>query len=115
MTTVDSNLIQPTTSLAWAGIPGVLSFDPLAALDRYYDKMPIDTDVAQQDWSVNEKQTIGFARFGIDTALGNDAGARQCRRPVRAREPGGRRQGGQQRHHHRPAAAAPPTTTSCPA
>jgi iron complex outermembrane receptor protein len=66
-TTVPSDIIQPTTSLAWAGIPGVLSYDPLAALNRFYDKMPIDTDVAQQDWAVTEKQTVGFVRFGIDT------------------------------------------------
>jgi iron complex outermembrane receptor protein len=70
LTTVPANLIQPTTSLAWAGIPGVLTFDSLAALNQFYDKMPLDTDVAQQDWSVREKQTIGFVRFGIDTELG---------------------------------------------
>ncbi|ALK97897.2 TonB-dependent receptor [Massilia sp. WG5] len=70
MTTVGSDIIQPTTSLAWAGIPGVLSFDPIAAINRYYDKMPIDTDVAQQDWSVSEKQSIGYLRFGIDAELG---------------------------------------------
>jgi len=69
-TTVDANIIQPTTSLAWAGIPGVLSFDPIAALNRYYDKMPLDTDVAQQDWGVTEKQTLGYLRLGIDTQLG---------------------------------------------
>jgi iron complex outermembrane receptor protein len=71
MTTVGSDIIQPTTSLAWAGIPGVLTFDPIAAINRYYDKMPVDTDVAQQDWGVTEKQTLGYVRFGIDTALGN--------------------------------------------
>jgi iron complex outermembrane receptor protein len=38
--------------------------------EPFYDKMPIDTDVAQQDWSVREKQTVGFVRFGIDTELG---------------------------------------------
>ncbi len=70
LTTVPSDLIQPSTSLAWAGIPAVLSFDPLAALGRFYDKMPIDTDVAQQDWAVTEKQSVGFVRFGIDTELG---------------------------------------------
>ncbi|MFC5549065.1 TonB-dependent receptor [Massilia aerilata] len=70
ITTVGSDIIQPTTSLAWAGIPGVLTFDPIAAIDRYYDKMPVDTDVAQQDWSVTEKQTLGYLRLGIDTALG---------------------------------------------
>jgi iron complex outermembrane receptor protein len=71
ITTVGSDIIQPTTSLAWAGIPGMLTFDPLAAIDRYYDKLPVDTDVAQQDWGVTEKQAIGYLRLGIDTALGN--------------------------------------------
>jgi len=70
LTTVPGDIIQPSTSLAWAGIPGVLSFDPLAALNRFYDKMPLDTDVAQQDWAVTEKQSVGFVRFGIDTELG---------------------------------------------
>jgi iron complex outermembrane receptor protein len=70
LTTVDGDIVQPTTSLAWAGIPGVLSFDPRAALERYYDKLPVDTDVAQQDWGVVEKQALGYARLGIDTQLG---------------------------------------------
>ncbi len=69
-TTVPSDIIQPTTSLSWAGIPGVLSFDPIAALNRFYDKMPLDTDVAQQDWSVTEKQSLAYLRLGIDTQLG---------------------------------------------
>ena len=70
LTTVPADIIHPTTSLAWAGIPGVLSFDPRAALDRFYDKRPVDTDVAQQDWEVSEKQAIGYLRLGIDTDLG---------------------------------------------
>jgi iron complex outermembrane receptor protein len=69
-TTVPANLIQPSTSLAWAGIPAVLSFNSLAAFDTLYDKLPLDTDVAQQDWSVTEKQAVGYVRFGIDTELG---------------------------------------------
>lgn len=69
LTTVPADILQPTTSLAWAGIPGVLTFDPAAALERFYDKRPVDTDVAQQDWSVTEKQSTGFVRFGIDTDL----------------------------------------------
>lgn len=70
LTAMPSELIQPSTSLAWAGIPSVLSFDPLAAIGRFYEKMPLDTDVAQQDWGVTEKQSVGFVRFGIDTELG---------------------------------------------
>ncbi|MCD2518381.1 TonB-dependent receptor [Massilia sp. G4R7] len=75
LTTVPADIIGPTTSLAWAGIPGVLSFDPRAALDRFYDKRPVDTDVAQQDWAVSEKQALGYLRLGIDTDLG-DVGLR---------------------------------------
>ena len=71
LTTVPADIIGPTTSLAWAGIPGVLSFDPRAALERFYDKRPVDTDVAQQDWAVSEKQAIGYLRLGIDTDLGS--------------------------------------------
>ncbi|OON62778.1 TonB-dependent receptor [Massilia sp. KIM] len=70
LTTVPADLIGPTTSLAWAGIPGVLSFDPRAALATFYDKRPVDTDVAQQDWEVEEEQAIGYLRLGIDSALG---------------------------------------------
>lgn len=70
LTTVPADIIGPTTSLSWAGIPGVLTFDPRAALERFYDKRPVDTDVAQQDWKVSEKQAIGYLRLGIDTDLG---------------------------------------------
>ncbi len=75
LTTVPADIIQPSTSLSWAGIPGVLSFDPRAALDRFYDKRPVDTDVAQQDWAVSEKQALGYLRLGIDTDIG-DVGLR---------------------------------------
>lgn len=71
LTSVPADIIQPTTSLSWAGIPGVLSFDPRAAIERFYVKRPVDTDVAQQDWAVSEKQAIGYLRLGIDTDLGN--------------------------------------------
>ena len=70
LTAVPADIIGPTTSLSWAGIPGVLSFDPRAAIDRLYDKRPVDTDVAQQDWEVSEKQAIGYLRLAIDTDLG---------------------------------------------
>lgn len=67
---VASDLLSPNTSLSFAGIPAVLSYDALAALSRYYDIQPEDTDVAQQDWKVTEDKTIGFVKLAIDTDLG---------------------------------------------
>jgi iron complex outermembrane recepter protein len=68
--TVESDLLRPSTSLSFAGIPGVMSFDALGALARYYDIQPADTDVAQQDWAVTERTSTGFVKLGIDTELG---------------------------------------------
>jgi iron complex outermembrane receptor protein len=69
-TSVDADLLRPTTSLSFAGIPGVMSFDALGAMSRYYDIQPADTDVAQQDWGVSERVSLGFVKMGIDTDLG---------------------------------------------
>lgn len=69
--TVSSDLIQPTTSLSFAGIPGVLSYDVLGVLNKYYDKQPDrPDDQALQDWGVTEKVTTAYAKLGIDADLG---------------------------------------------
>lgn len=69
---VSQDLVRPSTSLGFAGIPAVLSYDTLAVLAKYYDQQParID-DSALQNWKVGEKQATAFAKLGIDTDLGN--------------------------------------------
>jgi iron complex outermembrane receptor protein len=70
-TTVSSDLLQPSTSLAFAGIPSVLTYDVLGALNKYYDKQPArPDDQALQDWGVTEKVTTAYARVGLDTDIG---------------------------------------------
>ena len=69
--TVSSDLLVPTTSLSFAGLPGTLSYDTLAVLDKYYDQQPARPDNdALNNWSVTEKQTTAFGKLSIDTDLG---------------------------------------------
>lgn len=69
---VSSDLLQPSTSLAFAGIPAVLSYDTMAVLAKYYDQQPArPDDAALQNWSVTEKQATAYAKLGIDADLGH--------------------------------------------
>lgn len=70
-TTVSSDLLVPTTSLAFSGLPGGLSYDTLAVLNKYYDQQPARPDNdALNNWGVTEKQTTAFAKLSIDSDLG---------------------------------------------
>lgn len=69
---VDPSLVQPSTSLAFAGIPGVLSYDVMGVINRYMDMTPQAVDqITFRNYSVNEKVTTAFARMDIDTAIGS--------------------------------------------
>jgi len=68
---VSSDLLQPSTSLSFAGIPAVMSYDVLGVLNKYYDQQPArPDDQALQDWGVTEKITTAYAKLGIDADLG---------------------------------------------
>ncbi|MYM23038.1 TonB-dependent receptor [Duganella sp. FT135W] len=68
---VSSDLLQPSTSLAFAGIPAVMSYDVLGVLNKYYDKQPArPDDQALQNWGVTEKITTAYTKLGIDADLG---------------------------------------------
>ena len=69
---VDPSLVQPSTSLAFAGIPGVLSYDVMGVINRYMDTSPQAVDqITFRNYSVSEKVTTAFARMDIDTAIGS--------------------------------------------
>jgi iron complex outermembrane receptor protein len=68
---VSADLIEPSTSLAFAGIPSVLSYNVPGVLAKYYVQQPArPDDQALQDWGVTEKVTTAYARVGIDTDVG---------------------------------------------
>ena len=68
---VPSGLVQSPTSLSFAGIPGVVAYDVMGALNSVYDlKAQAVDQIINRNYDVKEKVTTGFAQLGIDTTLG---------------------------------------------
>ena len=68
---VSPDLLVPTTSLAFAGLPGGLSYNTLAVLNKYYDQQPARPDNdALNNWSVTEQQSTAFGKLSIESELG---------------------------------------------
>lgn len=71
---VDSSLLQSPTSLDWVGVPGILAYDIMGALGRYFDT-PIKDTTQADDWyrnyTIREKATTMFARFDISSHVGS--------------------------------------------
>jgi len=71
---VDADLLRSPTSLAWAGIPGVIAYDINGALGRYFDPPIVDT-VQNADWkrnyTITEKVTTAFAKLNTDMHMGS--------------------------------------------
>ena len=71
-TPVDPAFLRGSTSLGYGGIPGILYYDVLGALaNQFY----LTERNGQGDWSrnytVEEKVPVGYAKFNIETMLGN--------------------------------------------
>jgi iron complex outermembrane recepter protein len=70
--TIPSSAIVGTTSLAFIGIPGMVSYDPFALIKGgTYDlvRNP-NADVLVKSWDVEEKVAIGYLKANIDAAVG---------------------------------------------
>lgn len=68
---VPANLIQDPTSLGFAGIPGIMSYDIMGALNSVYTLTPkIHQDIYNKDWLVSEKVSTAYAKVGIDDTWG---------------------------------------------
>lgn len=68
---VSADLLQSPTSLAFAGIPGVLAYDVMGVLNKYYTITPQALDqVYNRNYTVTEKVTTGYVKLDIDTELG---------------------------------------------
>ncbi|NND60757.1 MAG: TonB-dependent receptor [Gammaproteobacteria bacterium] len=61
------------TDLSFLGIPGMISYDPLAALRSGIYQLPPNEgqDVVVKSWSVQEDITLGFAQMNLDTIWRN--------------------------------------------
>lgn len=67
---VASDLLYSPASLAFAGVPGVLSYNVQGVAARYYNMIHVlsQSDL-QQPYTVNEKVTTGYFRFDIDSEV----------------------------------------------
>jgi iron complex outermembrane receptor protein len=70
---IPQSAIVGTTSLAFIGIAGMVSYDPFALIKNgTYDlvRNP-NSDVLVKSWDVEEKVTIGYVKANIDAAVGS--------------------------------------------
>lgn len=69
---VAPDLLVSSTSLGFAGIPGMLSYNVLPTVARYYD---LTRDMSTDDWrknfSITEKITTAFGKLGFEQPLGS--------------------------------------------
>ncbi len=69
---IDPSVLYNPTSLAYGGIPGLLNYDVLQALQNQFY---LTEQNRQGDWSrnysVEEKVPVAYAKFNIETSLGS--------------------------------------------
>ena len=69
---VPGSLVQEPTSLAHVGVPGVLTYDVMGALNSLYTLTPTAlNEIINRNYEVSEKVTTGYAKVGIDTQWGS--------------------------------------------
>jgi iron complex outermembrane receptor protein len=69
-TAVPGSILTGPTSLAFVGIPGVLGYDPIVAMNSLYNLQPnIHSDIYDKVWTVKEKVTTLMGKLGIDSQL----------------------------------------------
>ncbi|HET6784098.1 MAG TPA: TonB-dependent receptor [Pseudoxanthomonas sp.] len=69
-TLIDPSLLSEPTSLGFAGMGNVISFDPRALLDRYYNVyLSESNDDLQKDQSIEEEIRTFYAKANLDMDL----------------------------------------------
>ncbi|MCE3004788.1 MAG: TonB-dependent receptor [Xanthomonadaceae bacterium] len=67
---VDPSLIVRPVNLGHLGLPGTLSYNIPAVLQRYYRfRDNINADIVNKQWTVTEKITTGFAQANLNTEV----------------------------------------------
>jgi iron complex outermembrane receptor protein len=70
---IPTGLRQSPTALAFLGIPGMVSYDPLAVLATpglYVRRPNSNADVISKRWGVEEDINTFFLQFNVDSAIG---------------------------------------------
>ncbi|MBL8311272.1 MAG: TonB-dependent receptor [Burkholderiales bacterium] len=68
---VAADLLRAPTGLGFAGVPGVLTYDVMGVLGRYYTLSPQAVDqIIARNYEVSEKVTTAFAKVNFDANVG---------------------------------------------
>lgn len=69
---VPNEFLLAPTSLSFAGIDGVISYDPNGLVEAgYYNLIRnLDPGVQANEWTVREAMTTAYAKVGLDSAIG---------------------------------------------
>lgn len=60
------------SEFGFAGVPGILGYDALAAFNSIYNRRGNNNgDIATKNWEVNEQVTTAYVQVNIDTDLGS--------------------------------------------
>ena len=69
---VPGSLIEPSTALAFVGIPGVLSYNVMGALGQLYDLTPTALNqIIDRNYEVSEKVTTVFGKVSFESKVGS--------------------------------------------
>jgi iron complex outermembrane receptor protein len=67
---VDSSLLVRPVDLGHVGLPGTLSYNIPAVLERYYRfRDNINADIVNKQWTVSEKITTGYVQANLNTEV----------------------------------------------
>lgn len=71
-TTLPPGFLIDPVDLGFAGVPGSFSYRINPVLAEFYNlRDNINADIANKQWTVNEKTTTGFVQFNFDSELGS--------------------------------------------
>ncbi|MBL8537285.1 MAG: TonB-dependent receptor [Hyphomonadaceae bacterium] len=69
---IPTNLLTSPTALDFLGIPGMVSYDPVALLNSgvYIVRPNTNADVISKTWGVEENVTVGYVQLNVDHVIG---------------------------------------------
>lgn len=68
---ISSDLLRTPTTLGFAGIPGVLTYDVMGVLNKYYNTGPqAVNEIIARNYEISEKVTTAFAKVNFDAHFG---------------------------------------------
>src|SRR5262249_33554528 len=68
---INASLLHAPTSLSYAGIPGAINYNVLAALNsQFYLVEDLGANDYNRNYSVEERVSVGYAKLDIDTEVG---------------------------------------------